>query len=139
MGDREQLRPRGAARPWRRRPAWLVWTGWAAAAAWAGFLFLQSSSSTAGSFLALFPPGSDKVVHAGAFGLLGALVTVASGNPLVGVAVALGYGVSDEIHQWFVPERATELLDVVADTLGGAIGAWSVDLLSRRRYLRSLQ
>ncbi len=133
--------PRGPTgeRPWRRRPTWLVAVGWTAAVAWAAFLFAESSSSTAGAFLANLPPGSDKVVHAGAFGLLGALVTLASGKPLLGVGIALGYGVSDEIHQWFVPERAPELLDVLADTVGGAIGAFCVDGLARRRYRRSLQ
>ncbi len=125
--------------PWRRRPPWLQWLGWAAAVAWAAFLFLQSSSSTAGSFLAAFPPGSDKVVHGMAFGLLGALITLASGSPVLGVACAFLYGASDEIHQWFVPERASELLDLVADTVGGAVGAFAVEFLARRRYDKSLQ
>lgn len=137
-------RPSGPAErserfPWRRRPAWLRVVGWAAAVAWAVFLFIQSSSSTAGSFLAAFPPGSDKVVHAGAFGLLGALVTLASGQPLLGVALAFAYGVSDEVHQWFVPQRTSEVLDLVADTIGGGLGALAVEFLARRRYSRSLQ
>ncbi len=130
--------PSGTGAPWRERAPWLKWLGWCLAAAWAGFLFMQSSSSTAGSFLANFPPGSDKVVHAAAFGVLAALVTLASGRPLVGVLAALLYGVSDEIHQWFVPERATELLDVVADTVGGAVGALAVDFVARKRHRGSL-
>jgi VanZ family protein len=131
--------PTVKARPWRERPTWLRWVGWSAAVLWAAFLFLQSSSSTAGSFLAAFPPGSDKVVHAGAFGFLGALVTLASGSPFLGVAVAFVYGASDEIHQWFVPERASDVLDLLADTIGGALGAFGVEFLARRRYRRSLQ
>lgn len=107
--------------------------------AWAAFLFLQSSSSTAGAFLAGFPPGTDKVVHAGAFGLLGALVTLGSGNPLLGVGAALLYGLSDEFHQYFVPERTADLFDVVADTVGGAAGAFLVDFLARRRHKRSVE
>jgi VanZ family protein len=125
--------------PWRRRPPWLRWVGWSAAVAWAAFLFLQSSSSTAGSFLAAFPPGSDKVAHAMAFGLLGALVALGSGNPVLAVVCAFLYGASDEIHQWFVPGRASEVLDLVADTLGGAIGALAVEFLARRRYFKSLE
>jgi len=127
-----------ARAPWRERPRWLRWLGWGLAVAWAGFLFMESSSSTAGSFLSNFPPGSDKVVHAGAFGMLAALVTLGSGRPLLGVLAALLYGISDEIHQWFVPERATEVLDVVADTVGGLLGAFAVDFLARRRHRNSV-
>lgn len=54
---------------------------------------------------------------------------------LVTVAAAL-YGVSDEFHQWFVPPRDVEGLDVVADTVGGALAgfglyAWGI---IRSRY-----
>ena len=31
------------------------------------------------------------------------------------------YGVSDEIHQHFVPGRNSEIMDVVADTAGGLL------------------
>lgn len=36
--------------------------------------------------------------------------------------VSFMYGLSDEIHQWFVPGRTATAGDVVADTLGGWIG-----------------
>lgn len=32
------------------------------------------------------------------------------------------YGISDEIHQYFVPGRFVEVLDVVADAVGTLIG-----------------
>ena len=35
------------------------------------------------------------------------------------------YGVSDEIHQSFVIGRTSDALDVLADTIGGLIGAWA--------------
>ena len=46
------------------------------------------------------------------------------------------YGISDEFHQWFVPPRDVEGLDVVADTVGGALAgfglyAWGI---IRSRY-----
>lgn len=125
--------------PWRRRPRWLRVVGWGLAAAWAAFLFVESGSSTAGAFLAFLPPGADKVAHGVAFGLLGALVTLGSGNPWWGVLAALLYGVSDEYHQSFVPGRSVEFLDVVADTVGGAVGAFLVDALARRRHRGSLE
>jgi VanZ family protein len=34
------------------------------------------------------------------------------------------YGATDELHQLFVPQRSTELSDVVADSLGAALAAW---------------
>lgn len=39
---------------------------------------------------------------------------------LLAVVVAFLYGVSDEYHQSFVPNRTAEALDLVADTLGAA-------------------
>ena len=36
---------------------------------------------------------------------------------------ALAYGITDEIHQRFVPGRLPELGDIVADTVGGLVGA----------------
>ena len=43
------------------------------------------------------------------------------------------YGVSDEIHQRFTPGRDSDPLDVVADTLGGTVGAMSWLGLERLR------
>jgi VanZ family protein len=43
--------------------------------------------------------------------------------------LALGFGVSDEFHQAFVPGRSVEILDGVADLVGGFLGA----VLSERR------
>ena len=36
---------------------------------------------------------------------------------------ALAYGITDEIHQRFVPGRSPELGDIGADTVGGLVGA----------------
>jgi VanZ family protein len=48
------------------------------------------------------------------------------GAKLLGVAVlaSLLYGAGDEFHQSFVPGRSVSPFDVMADTLGGLIGAW---------------
>jgi VanZ family protein len=45
--------------------------------------------------------------------------------------VAVLYGVSDEWHQSFVPNRSAELRDLIADAIGAfvavaAVGAWSI-------------
>lgn len=93
------------------------------------------------------PPGlNDKLTHLLSYGGLGLLaaracaggigrpVTVASA--LVAVALGSGYGLTDEIHQMFVPLRRVELFDWYADTAGAAAGtavctAWGILVHSR--------
>ena len=50
---------------------------------------------------------------------------------LVAVAVASGYGVTDEFHQLFVPGRACDPLDWVVDTCGAALGSFLCFLVLR--------
>jgi VanZ family protein len=75
----------------------------------------------------------DKIAHMAIYALLGALITRAlSGGCLsattwrdVVFAVVLStlYGVSDEWHQSFVPDRTPDVMDLVADALGAGAGA----------------
>lgn len=102
------------------------------ALAWAAILFWQSSSSDAGSFLSFLPEGSDKVIHAGAYAVLAALATLATGSPVAGGLLAVSYGVTDEIHQSFVPGRFPSVGDLVADAVGAALGAGLVAYLVLR-------
>ncbi len=84
---------------------------------------------------------SDKSAHTFVYSGLGALLVraLARGSwpgvtPLVligAVAGAVLYGVTDELHQRFVPGRQSDLLDLVADGIGAgaaaaAIGAWGI-------------
>jgi len=98
----------------------------------AGLIFFLSSRS---SLPAPAVSGFDKLAHLceyGAFGLLlarglgGYGMTTRIAVALAAV-VASAYGVSDELHQSFVPGRSVEVLDWLADTIGGALGAacWS--------------
>ena len=43
--------------------------------------------------------------------------------------VGLFYGVTDELHQYFVPQRNASLIDLSADGLGCLIGAYSFHVL----------
>ena len=44
---------------------------------------------------------------------------------IIAVAVAVGlYSLTMETVQYFLPTRYSSLIDVVADTIGGAVGAW---------------
>ncbi len=55
---------------------------------------------------------------------------------LLGVIIAIGYGVTDEIHQYFVPGRHCSLSDVFSDTVGAilAYGVASLDYFFLKRY-----
>ncbi len=76
---------------------------------------------------------SDKLLHLGAYGVMAALCyrTGRAGWPQAGrrrlfwasVAFAAIFGLTDEIHQFFVPYRSADPLDFLADTVGALLGA----------------
>jgi VanZ family protein len=84
-------------------------------------------------------PFWDKGAHFafyGGTGFLCALWRRESGFPakravLYAVLFVLAVGALDEIHQYWIPGRSMELLDWLADTLGGGTGAVFSLLLSR--------
>lgn len=104
-----------------------------AAFVWSALLFYLSSVPGGASFLDRFPSGADKVVHAGAYLVLGGLLTLAFGRPRLAFLLALLYGASDEIHQLYVPGRHADLLDLLADAVGAAVGCAAVWHMQRRR------
>lgn len=79
------------------------------------------------------PDGFDKNLHALLYAGLAALLvralaggwfrTVTLLTVCSAVLIAAVYGVTDEIHQWFVPSRQPDVWDVVADTAGAALAA----------------
>ena len=83
----------------------------------------------------------DKAAHFCVYGLLATLVQRALRGPRAGwLAVLLVslFGVTDEVHQSFVPGRSSEVGDWLADTLGAALAvslytgwAWYRLLLER--------
>ena len=92
---------------------------WLPAAAWAGVIFYLSSQPAVPTPSI---PYVDKAAHFGAFALLGGLLAFAADRarlPMV-AAVVLGllYGVSDEVHQMYVPGRSPDPLDWCADAAG---------------------
>ncbi len=104
---------------------------WLPAILWAATLFFLSAQS---SLPAIAPtvPDFDKVEHFGVYGLLGILVIDAVRRSstltlpkavLVAILITSAYGVSDEFHQWFVPNRSCDVWDWTADTIGGILGA----------------
>ncbi len=101
---------------------------WAPVALYMGAIFTASSLSHPPS-----PPQvSDKVQHFAGYSGLGLLTLralaggqtagVTTGTAATAWAIASAYGVSDEVHQRFVPGRASDPADVLADALGAAAG-----------------
>ncbi len=114
-------------RPDRRRLL-----GWVGAFLWCALIFWLSSTPDAGGVFGFLPDGADKVLHGGAFLVLAGLLTLATGRPVVSALAAVAYGVSDEVHQLFVPGRTADLADLMADAVGATVGAWLVGYLLRR-------
>lgn len=100
---------------------------WLVTAGYMGLLFFLSSRE---KFAFTLPADSDKIIHALAYmplGLLFYLSLSVSGmrrRLLIAAALfSLLYGVSDEIHQLFVPGRYASVGDVIADAVGAFIGS----------------
>jgi VanZ family protein len=103
-------------------------------------IFIASSVSDLGPLPGDF---SDKSWHSGAYALLGVLflLPLAGGRlarvtwrrVVAAIALATLYGVTDECHQWFVPGRTAEAMDVVADLVGAAAGVGLVGLAAIAR------
>ncbi len=98
------------------------------ALAWMGWIYYLSDQPALDIEDYFF--AQDKVAHAVAFGILGALFLASMQQSTEGyrcyqlwIAVGLttAYGVFDEWHQAFVPDRTPDLWDVVADTIGALV------------------
>ena len=92
------------------------------------------------------PPGalsmlSDKALHAILYAGLAALVVRALAGRLLGpvtiriaalaVAISALYGVTDELHQYFVPPRQADIRDLAADVTGAAVAALALYVVGR--------
>ena len=84
---------------------------------------------------------SDKAAHFGAYAVLGGALAYGGAATGVGalplIAVGSLYGVSDEVHQSFVPGRSPDPLDWVADTLGTIAGVLALSRYFSRRRART--
>lgn len=107
---------------------------------------------SAAIFLASAGPGpdlppvehADKMLHAGAYGVLAGLaawalargrVRMMTGRLALGAwAIAAAYGATDELHQFFVPGRQSDWRDLAADAIGAAVvagAAWAWGIIAR--------
>ena len=110
---------------------------WAPVALYAGMIFYLSAQPHPEEHLPSFllKDVSDKVLHAVEYGILAVLCfrafrwaagpAVARQAVVAAIVAASVYGVTDEVHQFFVPFRESSWLDWLADTAGAAIGGIS--------------
>lgn len=115
---------------------------WVPVWAYAGAMFYLSSlphpEQELPSFVQLL---SDKALHAVEYALLGGLLyrafrwgpagVFANRALWLAIFAASLYGVSDEVHQIFVPFREPSGMDWLADTVGAAMGAFALHRLQR--------
>ena len=87
---------------------------------------------------------SDKVLHFCAYAVMGILFYRAYQTlrfkdnvrklMLLSVVSASLYGISDEIHQYFVPFRDGDILDAIANTLGALCGVYLYHLFKSKAH-----
>ncbi len=107
--------------------------------------FIFVASSVPGDQL----PGHiwDKFAHLAVYAVLGMCFLlplsrgrwsgVTAATSLGAVALSLLYGISDELHQGLTPGRTPDVMDLVADTLGAALGVAFVLLIATFAVSRS--
>lgn len=104
---------------------------------WAGLIFALSHRQKLPDVPVSFP-GLDKFLHAGVYGVLGVLLMFAMRWPtgrrrLLVIALCTLYGITDELHQVFVPGRSADPLDLLADAVGAALAVATVSFWHERK------
>lgn len=108
---------------------------WVPLIGYAGLIFYISSLPQPHEMMpSLFEEISDKVLHLVEYGILGILCYRAlrhAGGPwaaqyplALAITVSVLYGMTDEVHQAFVPERQAQVGDLIADATGAGVAAW---------------
>ena len=105
-------------------------TRWLPLIAYCIFIYIQSSHPAPEEIPSF--RFMDKMLHVAAYGVLAVLFYRAyqtlhlRHHPRMlmwlSILSASFYGISDEIHQYFVPFREADIFDGVADTIGAVIG-----------------
>ncbi len=78
------------------------------------------------------------LAHFACFAILGMLSSMAvrshrsieRNNWWIPFLICLGYAITDEIHQWFVPGRSMQISDIVVDSLGAVVGITFIALIA---------
>lgn len=119
---------------------------WGPVAAYASLIFFLSSQSTPSRYIpGLFYGLSDKFLHAIEYGILAILLYRAFKHTVntrwtIGVSLfsAMAYGLSDEIHQWFVPHREADIWDLLADGCGATLLVFAWVMITEKLQMWSV-
>ena len=119
---------------------------WGPAIAWAALIFfLSAQPGLKISSDASVDGPARHIAHGFVYSVLVLLIIHglgALGRPLtlrtalIAGAASVAYGISDEVHQLFVPDRTGQAIDVGYDTIGTVVGlgiAWAWGALAARR------
>jgi VanZ family protein len=131
---------RGLQAGWRR-----ILFYWGPVAGYAGLIFYLSAQSHPDEDLpSLLGNVNDKVLHAMEYAGLGGLCyrafrrgvdgPVAARAFFFAILTASLYGITDEVHQFFVPLRESSWQDWLADVAGSTLGALAVRRLFGTRW-----
>jgi VanZ family protein len=116
---------------------------WAPVVGYAGLIFSLSALSHPEEQLPLFVLKgiSDKVLHAVEYGMLALLCyrafrwaagpVVARQAVVLAIVTASVFGITDEVHQLFVPLREASWQDWLADTVGATLAAVGVGRITK--------
>ena len=120
---------------------------WGPVVLYAGAIFFLSALSHPEDQLPSFLLGdvSDKVLHAVEYGILSLLCyrafrraagpAVARQAVVLAILTASAYGITDEVHQAFVPLREASWQDWLADTIGATLVAVGVGRITKTSAL----
>ncbi len=114
-------------------PATRLAATWLPVVAWAAVIFALSSIPSLGTGLGFWDLVLRKLAHMVEYGLLWFLWwrALGYGSPLAAAAIAVGYAVTDELHQTTVDGRVGSPYDVAIDALGVGLAAL---IASRARW-----
>ena len=123
-------RAKGIEQGARSSSRWQILASWCLSLLYMAVIFFLSAQSDLP--LPYWFGGEDFFLHMAEYGVLGLLLSWALVNSgvtrrlvLYVFLMGLLYGLTDELHQYFVPERVASLIDVIADGLGSLLGSYS--------------
>jgi VanZ family protein len=112
-------------------------------AAYASIIYWESCQDTSSISLSHH---TDKLVHFAEFGLLCLMICWSLSTARIGskriykIILAIGivslYGISDEFHQFFTPNRSVEIFDWLADTAGAVTAGLLWQVTTHKRQIK---